>query len=90
MHNRTANVQLITTKKHKGYKNIYFNNIILKTRHLLLLIALISVSKYALCSENKNIEKENTFKNIVHNYILPDENQIFGNKKTFNFYIWWI
>ena len=81
MHNRTAQTQHIRTRKHKRYKNADFNSIILKTRHLLLLITLISVSKYALCSENKSIEKENTFQNIVHNYILPDENQIFGNKK---------
>ena len=53
----------------------------MKTRHLLLLIVLISVSKYALCSENKSIENENTFKNIIHKYILPNENQIFGNKQ---------
>ena len=70
-------IELKHFRKYYFISMIYFNVIKII---LLLFLAIIS-TKNAVCENQHTETPKSIVKHIIDNYILPDENQIFGNKK---------
>ena len=70
-------IELKHFRKYYFISMIYFNVIKIV---LLLFLAIIS-TKNAVCENQHTETPKSIVKHIVDNYVLPDENQIFGNKK---------
>ena len=70
-------IELKHFRKYYFISMIYFNVIKII---LLLFLAIIS-TKNAVCENQHTETPKSIVKHIIDNYILPNENQIFGNKK---------
>ena len=70
-------IELKHFRKYYFISMIYFNVIKIV---LLLFLAIIS-TKNAVCENQHTETPKSIVKRIIDNYILPNENQIFGNKK---------